>query len=233
MSVGIRRVGSHALLAEADGLEQVLALRGALDADRPRGVRELVAAARTLLVTYDPAITSHPAVAAAVTERAAALGPAGHTTPGTPSAPAGSAGSAGSAESAEPVREEIVTLAVRYDGEDLSDVAELTGLGVGEVIARHTAPLYTVAFAGFAPGFGYLTGTDPLLRLPRRSEPRTAVSAGSVAVAGGFTGVYPRSSPGGWQLLGTTDAVLWDERRDPPALLVPGSHVRFVPQEIR
>ncbi|PZH03326.1 allophanate hydrolase [Streptomyces sp. NTH33] len=216
MSVGIRRVGSHALLAEAGGLEQVLALRGALEADRPRGVRELVAAARTLLVTYDPAVTAHQTVAAVVTERAAALGPAERSTPGT-----------------RPAGEEIVTLPVRYDGEDLSDVAELTGLGVGEVIARHTAPLYTVAFAGFAPGFGYLTGTDPLLRLPRRSEPRTAVPAGSVAVAGGFTGVYPRSSPGGWQLLGTTDAVLWDERRDPPALLVPGSHVRFVPEEIR
>ncbi|MGW2765714.1 5-oxoprolinase subunit B family protein [Streptomyces sp. NPDC001275] len=227
MSVGIRRVGSHALLAEADGLEQVLALRGALDADRPSGVRELVAAARTLLVTYDPAVTDHLAVAAAVAKRAAALGPAGHSAPGHPSAPAAPAGSA------KPVREEIVTLAVRYNGEDLSDVAELTGLGVGEVIARHTAPLYTVAFAGFAPGFGYLTGTDPMLRLPRRSEPRTAVPAGSVAVAGGFTGVYPRSSPGGWQLLGTTDAVLWDERRDPPALLVPGSQVRFVPEETR
>ncbi|MFF4762716.1 allophanate hydrolase subunit 1 [Streptomyces sp. NPDC001292] len=227
MSVGIRRAGSHALLVEADGLEQVLALRGALEADRPRGVRELVAAARTLLVTYDPAVTAHPAVAAAVAEHAAALGPAGRSAPGTPSAPAGSAGSA------EPAGDPIVTLAVRYDGEDLSHVAGLTGLGVGEVIARHTAPLYTVAFAGFAPGFGYLTGTDPLLRLPRRSEPRTAVPAGSVAVAGGFTGVYPRSSPGGWQLLGTTDAVLWDERRDPPALLVPGSHVRFVPEETR
>ncbi|MFF4144732.1 allophanate hydrolase subunit 1 [Streptomyces sp. NPDC001698] len=224
MSVGIRRFGSHALLVEADGLEQVLALRGALEADRPRGVRELVAAARTLLVTYDPAVTAHPAVAATVTEHAAALGPAGRSTPGIPSAPA---------ESAEPAGERIVTLAVRYDGEDLSHVAESTGLGVGEVIARHTAPLYTVAFAGFAPGFGYLTGTDPLLRLPRRSEPRTAVPAGSVAVAGGFTGVYPRSSPGGWQLLGTTDAMLWDERRDPPALLVPGSHVRFVPEEPR
>ncbi|MFB7734494.1 allophanate hydrolase subunit 1 [Streptomyces sp. NPDC056112] len=218
MSVGIRRAGSHALLVEADGLEQVLALRGALEADRPRGVRELVAAARTLLVTYDPAVTAHPAVAAAVAEHAAALGPAGQPAPGTPA-------------SAEPVGERIVTLAVRYDGEDLSHVAESTGLGVGEVIARHTAPLYTVAFAGFAPGFGYLTGTDPLLRLPRRSEPRTAVPAGSVAVAGGFTGVYPRSSPGGWQLLGTTDAVLWNERRDPPALLAPGSHVRFVPEE--
>ncbi|MFI2410332.1 allophanate hydrolase subunit 1 [Streptomyces sp. NPDC018947] len=217
MSVVIRRVGSQALLAEADGLEQVLALRSALDADRPRGVRELIAAARTLLVTYDPAVTAHPAVAAAVTDRAAALGPA-HEDP---------------AGAGRPDGEGVVTLAVRYDGEDLSDVAELTGLGVGEVIARHTGPLYTVAFAGFAPGFGYLTGTDPVLRLPRRSEPRTAVPAGSVAVAGGFTGVYPRSSPGGWQLLGTTDAVLWDERRDPPALLVPGSRVRFVPEEAR
>jgi len=100
-------------------------------------------------------------------------------------------------------------------------------MSIADVIARHTAPVYTVAFAGFAPGFGYLSGTDRTLHLPRRTEPRTAVPAGAVAVAGGFTGIYPRSSPGGWQLLGTTTLSMWDERRDPPALLVPGRSVRL------
>ncbi|MDI3404749.1 5-oxoprolinase subunit B family protein [Streptomyces cavernicola] len=205
---GVRRAGSTALLAELADLDDVLALRAALERDRPVGVRELIAAARTLLVTYDPAVTGHDGLSRTLAERADAL-PAqgGAVTPSTDY--------------------DTLVVPVRYDGPDLADVAELTGLTVREVIERHTTPLYTVAFAGFAPGFGYLTGTDPVLRLPRRSEPRTAVPSGSVAVAGGFTGVYPRSSPGGWQLLGSTDAPLWQEDRTPPALLLPGRTVRF------
>ncbi|MEV0598093.1 allophanate hydrolase subunit 1 [Streptomyces sp. NPDC050315] len=205
---GVRRAGSTALLAELADLTDVLALRAALERDRPEGVRELVAAARTLLVTYDPAVTGHDGLSAAVAERAAALPEQG-------------------GDASQDTAYDTLVVPVRYDGPDLADVAELTGLTVREVIARHTAPLYTVAFAGFMPGFGYLVGTDPVLHLPRRSEPRTAVPAGSVAVAGGFTGVYPRSSPGGWQLLGSTDVPLWDEDRTPPALLVPGRTVRF------
>ncbi|WP_030266570.1 5-oxoprolinase subunit B family protein [Streptomyces violens] len=205
---GVRRAGSAALLAELADLADVLALRAALERERPEGVRELVAAARTLLVTYDPAVTGQDRLSRTVAERAAALpeqgGPATQETD-----------------------YDTLVVPVRYDGPDLADVAELTGRTVREVIDRHTAPLYTVAFAGFMPGFGYLVGTDPVLHLPRRSEPRTAVPAGSVAVAGGFTGVYPRSSPGGWQLLGSTDVPLWDEDRTPPALLVPGRTVRF------
>jgi KipI family sensor histidine kinase inhibitor len=88
-----------------------------------------------------------------------------------------------------------------------------------------------VAFGGFAPGFAYLTGGDSRLRVPRRSEPRTTVPAGSVALAGEYSAVYPRSSPGGWQLIGRTDAAIWDLEHDPPALLRPGTWVRFVELE--
>jgi biotin-dependent carboxylase-like uncharacterized protein len=120
-----------------------------------------------------------------------------------------------------------VTIPVRYDGEDLADVAKATGLSEDEVVTVHTGPEYTVAFTGFAPGFGYLTGLDERLHLPRRDSPRTRVPAGAVAVAGEFTGVYPRPSPGGWHLLGSTTAALWDPAQEPPALLSPGTKVRF------
>lgn len=121
-----------------------------------------------------------------------------------------------------------VEIPTRYDGVDLDAVAAATGLTVDAVIARHGAPTYAVAFCGFAPGFGYLRGLDPLLHLPRRRTPRTAVPAGSVAIAAEYAAVYPRSSPGGWHLLGTTDVALFDPGRTPPALLAPGTRVRFV-----
>ncbi len=121
-----------------------------------------------------------------------------------------------------------VEVVVRYDGPDLDEVAALTGLTRAEVVAAHTGTPWRVAFGGFAPGFAYLVGGDPRLHVPRRDRPRPSVPAGSVGLAGEFSGVYPRSSPGGWQLLGTTDAVLWDADREPPALLGPGTTVRFV-----
>ena len=117
---------------------------------------------------------------------------------------------------------------MRYDGADLAEVAAMTGLDPAEVVRAHTSTLWRVAFGGFVPGFGYLVGGDPRLHVPRRESPRTRVPAGSVALAGEFTGVYPRASPGGWQLIGTTDAVLWDPDRSPPAVLTPGTRVRFV-----
>jgi KipI family sensor histidine kinase inhibitor len=122
-----------------------------------------------------------------------------------------------------------VEIPVVYDGADLAEVAELSGLTVREVLDRHSSAEYTVAYLGFSPGFGYLTELDPVLRLPRRKTPRTSVPAGSVAIAGPYTAVYPSASPGGWRLLGRTDLVLWDVRRDPPSLLGPGDKVRFVP----
>jgi KipI family sensor histidine kinase inhibitor len=121
----------------------------------------------------------------------------------------------------------VVEIPVRYDGPDLAAVAEHAGCPVEEVVRLHTGARYMVAFCGFAPGFGYLTGTPAVLHVPRRSEPRTSVPAGAVGLAGEFTGVYPRPSPGGWQLIGRTEAAVFDPDRDPPALLAPGARVRF------
>ena len=121
-----------------------------------------------------------------------------------------------------------VELPVRYDGPDLADVAARAGLSPEEVVARHTAARYVVGFLGFQPGFAYLLGGDELLRVPRLDEPRTRVPSGSVAVAGPYSGVYPRETPGGWRLLGQTSAVLFDPARESPALLQPGDRVRFV-----
>lgn len=119
-------------------------------------------------------------------------------------------------------------LEVVYDGPDLDDVARLTGLSREEVVARHLAAGYTVAFLGFAPGFAYLLGGDERLAVPRLEHPRERVPSGTVAIAGPYAGVYPRETPGGWRLLGRTDAVLFDPARAEPALLALGDHVRFV-----
>ena len=123
-----------------------------------------------------------------------------------------------------------VELTVDYDGVDLEDVAAATGLTTEEVAELHAAGRYTCAFCGFAPGFGYLTGLDERLHLPRRATPRTTVPAGAVAIAAGYSAVYPSPSPGGWHLIGRTDARMWDQRRADPALLRPGTTVRFVPR---
>ena len=120
-----------------------------------------------------------------------------------------------------------VTIDVEYDGADLAEVAETSGLSIEGVVELHSASVYTVAFCGFMPGFAYLVGLPPALHRPRRATPRTRVPAGSVAIAAEFASVYPRESPGGWHLLGTTDAVLWNDDATPPALLTPGTTVRF------
>ncbi|WP_176710148.1 allophanate hydrolase subunit 1 [Streptomyces sp. Wb2n-11] len=125
-----------------------------------------------------------------------------------------------------------IEIPVRYDGPDLTAVAGLWGVPEGEVGRIHAATVFRVAFCGFAPGFGYLTGLDERYAVPRRDTPRTAVPAGAVALAGAYTGVYPRASPGGWQLIGSAEAVLWDHTRTPAALLTPGTRVRFVPEEL-
>jgi KipI family sensor histidine kinase inhibitor len=179
--------------------EDVLGWYAALTARRLDGVVDVVPAARTVLVRCEPTVDLE-ALASLVSG----------VTP----------------FSAE-VSGNEVTIPVRYDGEDLAAVARLTELSEDDVVTVHTGPEYTVAFTGFAPGFGYLTGLDERLRLPRRDTPRTRVPAGAVAVAGEFTGVYPRPSPGGWHLLGSTTAPLWDPNREPPALLRPGTKVRF------
>jgi len=122
-------------------------------------------------------------------------------------------------------REHVIP--ARYDGVDLYAVAELTRLSVDEVINRHTARIYRVDILGFVPGFAYLSELDEALVLPRREEPRARVSAGSIAIAGVQTAVYPLATPGGWHIIGTTDTVMFDSNRAEPALLRAGDTVRF------
>lgn len=128
-----------------------------------------------------------------------------------------------------PVDAGLVELPTVYDGVDLDDVAERWGTDRDGVVERHAATTFTSAFCGFAPGFAYLTGLPDELAVPRLGSPRPRVPAGSVRLAGAWCGVYPTVSPGGWRLLGRTDVLLWDARRDLPALLAPGTRVRFVP----
>ncbi len=202
--------GEDALLVDLPDLAAVRALDAALRAGPPAGTVDLVPAARTLLVRCaSPAQAT--AARADVAERAAR-------------AAAGADRAASGDDDAEPV-----LLPVRYDGADLAEVARLTGLDEDEVVRRHAGGPYTVAFGGFVPGFAYLTGLDPALHVPRRPTPRERVPRGAVAVAGEFAAVYPRATPGGWMLLGTCDVPLFDVDRDPPALLRPGTRVRFVP----
>jgi KipI family sensor histidine kinase inhibitor len=131
-------------------------------------------------------------------------------------------------EQTPPVAGSLVEVPVTYDGPDLHEVAGLSGLPVSEVIRLHSTSEFTVAFCGFIPGFAYLSGLPVELQVPRRRQPRTRVEPGSVGLAGEFSGIYPRTTPGGWQLIGHTPAALWDAARHPPALLTPGTRVRFV-----
>ncbi|MGW3956891.1 5-oxoprolinase subunit B family protein [Streptomyces sp. NPDC004752] len=126
----------------------------------------------------------------------------------------------------------LVEIPVRYDGADLGTVADLWGVTEAEVVQIHSSVEHRVAFCGFSPGFAYMLGLPETCHVPRKAEPRTAVPAGSIALAGPYTGVYPRVSPGGWQLIGNVDVRLWDMDREPAALLAPGMRVRFVPQPV-
>lgn len=202
MTPRVLPMGERAFLLEARSLEEVLALHAGLESSRPDGVVDLVPAARTVLVRVDPRVL--PLARA----RAWAL----------------AAGETGATRTADPPE---VELEVVYDGADLADTARLLGVSPDEFVARHTAAEWTVAFTGFAPGFGYLVSSDWPFDLPRLASPRTRVPAGAVGVAGEFTGAYPRDTPGGWRLLGTTAAPLWRADAASPALLVPGARVRF------
>lgn len=196
--------GDRALLVEVADLAAVAAVTSALERSPLPGQRDLVPAARTVLVHLD----RRPVETDAALLRRLAPAPA----PGRSGLPP-------------------VELPVVFDGPDLADVAELTGRPAADVVAVLVRVEFTVAFSGFAPGFGYLTGLPEELHVPRRATPRTRVPAGAVGLAGPFAGAYPRASPGGWQLVGRTDAVLFDVEREHPALLRPGARVRF--REVR
>jgi len=187
--------------------DRVQAAARAIEAAALPGVRELVPAYASLTVFYDPLHLD----AAALAPRLADL-----------------ARAATGVETAQAAgREHLIP--VRYAGPDLDEVARQTGLSRAEVIRRHAERWYRVYLLGFAPGFAYLGDLDPALVLARRGIPRKRVPAGSVAIAGGQTAVYPLDTPGGWHLLGHTEVVLFDPERQPPSLLQPGDLVRFEP----
>jgi KipI family sensor histidine kinase inhibitor len=199
--IGIRWAGPRALLVELTDLASVLAFHHQLQAEPFPGQLDAIAAAATVLVKF----ATHPqALAARAVVADFDVDVLEHT---------------GGRE---------VTIEVVYDGEDLAEVGRLTGLGVDGVVTAHTSQIWTAAFGGFAPGFTYLVGENSSLTVPRRTSPRTAVPAGAVALGGEFSAVYPRQSPGGWQLIGRTSAVLWDLDRAQPALIRPGDKVRYV-----
>lgn len=197
----LRPCGDTAWLLDLDDNRLVHRWATAVRQADLKGVSEVVPGLSTLLVTLDPDVTDP----ATLRDALAALEPV--------------------PEAATDGERHVIE--VRYDGEDLHAVADLTGLTVDEVVAAHTGTPWRVAFCGFAPGFSYLVGGDPRLRVARRDESRVRVPAGSVAIAGEFSSIYPRVSPGGWQLLGHTDAVLWNPAADPPAVLRPGAVVQF------
>ena len=210
----VRDYGDQALLLEFDSTAEVLAWADVLREAELLGVLDIVPASRTVLIKL-----AGPRYQAPTRQRLGKL---------RVTAEALSAASTPADVKAD------IEIGVRYDGADLEEVSRLTGLTTDQVIAAHTGTPWRVGFGGFAPGFAYLIGGDERLNVPRQSEPRTRVPAGSVALAGEFSAIYPRESPGGWQLIGqmADDSVeLWDIDRDPPALLRPGMWVQF--REVR
>jgi KipI family sensor histidine kinase inhibitor len=193
--------GDAAVLAEVADVDEALALHADLCDRRPAGTIDVVPGERTVLVRFDPAVTSVDVVRADLARREVI----------------------GDRRTDGP----LVTVPVVYDGADLADVAAALGLSIADLVAAHQRLTWRVAFVGFAPGFGYLVPDGEWPEVPRRADPRTRVPAGSVAVAGRYSGVYPSASPGGWQLIGRTELSVWDTQREPPALLVPGAPVRF------
>jgi KipI family sensor histidine kinase inhibitor len=199
--------GDQALLLEFDTTAEVLAWADAIREAELLGVLDIVPASRTVLLKL-----AGPRYQAPTRQRLAKLHVAAE-------------------DVADTGDERVdVEIAVVYDGPDLDEVARLTGLTADQVVAAHTGTPWRVGFGGFAPGFAYLIGGDPQLEVPRRAEPRTKVPVGAVGLAGEFSGIYPRESPGGWQLIGRMaddQPPLWDVDRDKPALLVPGMWVQF------
>ncbi|MEG2630568.1 MAG: carboxyltransferase domain-containing protein [Comamonas sp.] len=195
-------VNLNAVLVELDDLAQTLALLQSLQTEPVAGVEELIPAARTILVYFNPALTQLPQLIDAIGARsvAAQVERSSHR----------------------------VQIPVHYDGEDLREVADILGVAPADVVRMHTGGEYSVAFTGFAPGFAYLSGGDARLDVPRRKTPRTRIPAGAVGLAGTFSGVYPQASPGGWQIIGTTPVQMWDLERVAPSLLRPGYRVQFV-----
>lgn len=201
-------MGERAVLAEVADLSAVLSLHAALAENPLAGIDDLVPAARTVLIAFDPVRVSREVVRAWIIDAARRAPDADASGP-------------------------LVEVPVRYDGADLASTADLLGIPVAELVSRHAGAEWTVAFTGFAPGFAYLVSAAWPYDVPRLAEPRTRVPAGAVGLAGGFSGAYPRETPGGWRLIGTTDEVLFDPDATAPVLLPPRARVRFVPERSR
>ena len=208
----LRPAGDRAMLVAIDDHDKLTGLVDRLRTHLPNGVQDVLPAAETVLVTFDGTATRD-----AIERDLRAMYDDAHAVSLDDVGPHGSSDTA-----------DTITIVVRYDGDDLADVAAHLKISPEDVVREHTSRTWRCAFIGFAPGFGYLESPGTSLILPRRDVSRTSVPAGSVALAGGYTAVYPRQSPGGWQLIGTTDAELWDMTRAEPALLRPGARVRFV-----
>jgi KipI family sensor histidine kinase inhibitor len=201
----IRPFGESALLVELESSDRAQVLAGALRGDPPAGMVEAVPGLASLLVEFDPMVADPGLVATAVEGRLASLRPVA------------------------PDAGRLHTIPVQYDGPDLDEVATITGLDASAVVARHASTQLRVLFCGFAPGFAYLGDLPLELRVDRLATPRTRTPAGSVAIAGAMSGIYPADLPGGWRVIGRTEVTLFDPRADPPALLLPGDRVRFTP----
>ncbi|RCS23089.1 allophanate hydrolase [Phyllobacterium salinisoli] len=194
-------VRAGCILLELADLDTSLGMLDALRANPITGIREVIPGARTLQIQFDPGLIGLAELTSAIASR--------------------------SGTERKLSNGPLVEIPVRYNGEDLAEVADFVGMSVADVVRLHTQSEYRVAFTGFAPGFAYLAGGDPRLVVPRRKSPRTRVPAGAVGLAGEFSGIYPKAGPGGWQLIGTTQLALFDTDRTPAALLQPGSRVRF------
>lgn len=205
------QAGAGGILIEVDSLAEAMDLyvqaRAVEARDAEPLATEIVPAARTVL--FDGVTAAGRRWLAEVAVRRAEAG----ADPGV------------RAEVAGDVDTSVVTVPIRYDGEDLEETAHLLGRPVEDLIAAHLATTFTVAFCGFAPGFAYCVGMD--LEVPRLASPRARVAAGAVGLAGPFTGIYPHPSPGGWRIIGHTDLPVWDPTAPEPALLSPGRRLRF------
>ncbi|MGL4307050.1 MAG: 5-oxoprolinase subunit PxpB [Mycobacteriaceae bacterium] len=199
-----RPAGEGGLLVEVDSLSSAINLYHSCISLKPAGIIDLVPAARTLLIIFEPKVIKQSELIHIIHQALSLPTTQNHS------------------------QSPLVYIPVIYDGPDLTEVAEQTGLSKSEVIHIHTSAPWVVAFTGFAPGFAYLTRQNNPISVRRRNSPRATVPAGSVALASEFSGIYPCSTPGGWQLIGHTNVSLWDEKRITPALLKPGMEVKFV-----
>jgi len=209
--IDILPAGSRALLLAPQDRAGIDTLTRALRHSCPDGIADILPAAQTIMVTTTPG-TDLRTLAEQLHRRLAAVDY-----------------NEGAAED----QAELVRIPVTYTGADLDDVAAILGITADDVIREHTRRVWRCSFVGFAPGFGYLESTEPGLAVPRREQSRTAVPPGAVALADSYSAIYPRRSPGGWQLIGTTSATVWDLGRPQPALIRPGCRVQFFAEDIR